>query len=101
MLPDKDSFSTGLIIGILVPIVGFAVLLGIFTGLEAMGFMSEVGFRPYFRERTTSIIAIAFNAMVMNSYQKKRYTDTMRGIVIPSFIYIITWLILFWNTIFT
>ena len=48
-----------------------------------------------FRERTLSICAIALNALFMKRYDKWRYTETMRGIVLPTFVYVIVWIIYF------
>jgi len=92
---EKNKFSVGLILGILIPAIGFPLLYGLFSGLEMMAFASDEGFRPFFKERTSGIVAIALNAIALNFYQKRKYDDTMRGIVIPSFFYIMIWLYFF------
>ena len=97
---DGNALPTGLLIGIALPIVGFLVLYGLFSALESFNLMSSEGFRPLFRERTSAIVAIALNALALNHYQKKRYTETMRGIVVPTALYVVVWIVLFWDTIF-
>ena len=92
---DKNSISTGLIVGILIPLIAFPVLYGLFTGLEALAFASDEGFRPLFKERTSALVAIGFNAIALNFYQKRRYDESMRGIVFPTFIFVGIWMYLF------
>ena len=70
---QKNSLVSGLLFGLLLPILGFGVLYGIFSLLESAGFLSDVGFRPYFRERMISIVAIALNGMALNYYNKRRF----------------------------
>lgn len=96
---DKNSIPNGLIIGVLVPLIGFPLMYGLFTGLENIGFMSDGGFRPQFKIRTTAIIAIAFNAYVLNKFQARRATNSMRGVTIATFVFVVIWLIVFGKTI--
>jgi hypothetical protein len=96
---DKNTIPNGLIIGILVPIIGFVVMYGLFTGLENIGIMDDAGFRTQFKIRTTALIGIACNAYMLNKFQSRRATDSMRGITIATFIYVIIWLAIFGKTI--
>lgn len=91
----KNSLTYGLAIGILIPIFAFGVLLLLFGSLDLMGWASTEGFTPNFRERTMGIVAIGLNAIPMNMAYKKKFTNTMRGIVIPTFIFVVIWLIFF------
>ena len=92
---ERDKFISGLILGILIPLIGFPILYGLFTGLEHLAFASDDGFRPLFKERTSGIVAIACNAIALNFFQKRRFDQTMRGIVISTSIYIAIWLYFF------
>jgi len=96
----RNKFSIGLILGILIPLITFPLLYGLFTGLESMAFASDEGFRPLFKERTSGIVAIGMNAIALNFYQKRKYDDTMRGIVIATFVYIVIWIYFFGEMIF-
>ena len=87
----RNKFSIGLILGILIPLITFPILYGLFTGLESMAFASDEGFRPFFKERTSGIVGIGVNALALNFYQKRKYDDTMRGIVLATCIYIGIW----------
>jgi hypothetical protein len=92
---EKNSLTFGIIIGIVLPLIGYVLFYGLFEGLEAFGWVSDKGFRPQFRERTTAILAIAMNALALNFYQKKACTETMRGVVIITSLYVVLWLIIF------
>ncbi|TAK44381.1 MAG: hypothetical protein EPO28_04930 [Saprospiraceae bacterium] len=92
---DKNSLSLGLLIAIALPLLAFGIFYGIFEGLEALGWVSTEGFRPMFRERTLSILAIGMNALALQFYQKRKASETMRGIVIPTTVWVVVWLLVF------
>lgn len=97
---NKNSISAGLILGIVIPLLAFPLFYGLFTGMESMSWMSDEGFRPQFKLRTTAILAIAMNAIALNKFQKKRFDESMRGVVFPTFIYVVIWVLVFGKTIF-
>ena len=92
---EKNSLPIGLLIGLLLPLIGYLVFTGIFVGLENIGWMSDSGFRPKFRERTVGIIALALNAIALNYFQKRYYFNSVRGVVIMTAIFIGLWLYLY------
>ena len=92
---EKNSLPFGLLAALNVPAIAFVLLYGLFELLELIGWMSDSGFRPKFRERTTSIIAIGINAILLNSFQEKRLFETVRGIVIATVILVALWVYLF------
>ena len=92
---DRNAIWFGLVLGLLVPFVGYALFMTIFEQLEALGLMSKIGMTPYFRERTSAILAIGLNLLVLNFYQKRRYYNTVRGIVVLTGAYVIGWLVYF------
>lgn len=92
---DKNSFSLGLLVGICLPLAAFGVFYGIFEGLEALGWVTTEGFRPMFRERTLTILAIGMNALALQFFQKRNATQTMRGIVAPTTIWVVAWIWIF------
>ena len=97
----NNSFIVGLIWGIFVPLVSYIVLTAIMQGLES--FRNEVEgqlFSEGFRRRTFAIVAIGLNSIPMNIAFKRKQTDTMRGIVIPTFVYVAAWLYVFGDYIF-
>ncbi len=92
---EKNSLSLGILAGILLPLLGFAVFYGIFELLEIISKTSSVGFRPQFRERTCAILGIALNAIALNFYSKRRCDKTVRGVVVLTTVWILVWLVVF------
>ncbi len=96
----KNTFRTGLIAALLLPMLGFGLFFGLFHLLEQFGAVSEAGFRPLFRERTSAIVGIALNALLMNYYNRLRFTEAMRGVVVPTVLYVVLWMVLFGKAVF-
>lgn len=92
---NRNTLLAGLLAGLLLPLLVAGALFLFFKGLDLMNVMSSMGFRPQFRERTIILIGIVANALLINRYNKKRYTEAMRGVSIITFVYVIAWLIRF------
>lgn len=92
---QKNEIWVGLVVGLLLPAMGFVILYEIFNLLEHRGVASSSGFSPYFRERTVGIVAIVLNVIPLNLYQKRRWDLAMRGIVIATALLAIAWVIVF------
>ncbi len=92
---NRNRVVTGILVGLLLPALGFILLYQIFNILEIKGAASGAGFSPMFRERTLSIIAIALNLIPLNLFRKQRAEAAMRGIVIASFVLVVLWLVYF------
>ncbi len=101
MMPQKNAIWVGLLMGLFLPLVAYALLLTLFEQLEMAGMLSRQGFSPKFRERTLSIVAICLNVFVLNYYARRRFfMNTLRGIVIATFICVVIWLANFWKYLF-
>ncbi len=97
----KNKLWVGIVFGLVLPFVGYAVFLSVFDALEAaevIGGASDVS--PQFRQRTSGILAIALNLIPMNIFQKRRFDTATRGLVIPTIGYAIFWVIYFSNYLF-
>lgn len=92
---QKNAIWVGLLVGLLLPAMGFVLLYEIFHLLETRGVASSAGFSPNFRERTVGIVAIVLNVIPLNVYQKRRWDLSMRGIVIATSILAIVWVVVF------
>lgn len=97
---EKNSIPFGLIAGLIIPFVAYAVLLSIYDGLDSYGMVSGSGFSENFRFRTSAIVALALNAIALNYYQKRRWTNGMRGVVIATTLYVVLWLYKFGGDVF-
>lgn len=98
---DKNSVFTGLVIGALIPVVGYMVTEFIFLMLTKAGLMEYVtGGGLSRRMRTLCLIGICFNLIPFNICRKKRWDNTMRGIVFPTLIYVGAWIWVFGRALF-
>lgn len=100
MIFDKDNIWIGLGIGLLIPFVGYALLLLLYEQLESVGVGSSTGFSPDFRQRTIAVIAICLNVFPVNRFRRRRMTDSMRGVVFATTAYVLLWVVYFANSLF-
>lgn len=90
---EKNSFFTGLVLGAIVPVLGYVVVEFIFGLLTQMGLMEYVsGSGSSRRMRTLALIGICCNLIPFNICRKYRWDNTMRGIVFPTLLYVGFWL---------
>jgi hypothetical protein len=92
---QKNNLLYGVLIGLLLPALGFALIYFGYALLENSGVVSERGFSPYFRERTSAVIAICLNLLPLNKFMKARATQSMRGIVLATVVLVAAWVIYF------
>ena len=95
MFLNKNEFWVGIVIGLVLPFVGYALLLTVYDSLDAAGIIKRMANSPTFRQRTLMVIAICLNLIPFNIYQRRNYTQTMRGIILPTGLYVIAWIIYF------
>lgn len=91
----RDNLFIGLGLGILIPLIAFLLLYFLFGQLETAGMASGKGFSPSFRQRTLAIVAICINIIPFNFFQKRRFTQSMRGLSIATVIYAMVWVVYF------
>ncbi len=96
----QNTIPAGVILGLLLPFLAFTLLRLLFAGLEQAGVLGASDFSDNFRIRTIALVAVGLNALLLNRFQKQYYTQSMRGVVIATGIYIIAWLAYFSGSIF-
>jgi len=96
---QKDKIVLGLILGFLLPVVGYALLLEIYDQLSSSGIISDEGFSRTFRERTIALLAICFNLIPLTYFNRRRMQNGMRGLVFPTVLFVIIWLFYFRESI--
>lgn len=98
---DKNSIVTGLVLGCIVPVLGFVIVQFIFDTLTQFGLMAEVTASSEGRRlRTLALIGICFNLIPFNISKNNRWDQTMRGIVFPTLVYVGAWLFRFYSELF-
>lgn len=96
----QNTIQAGIILGFLLPFVVFVVLRLLFDGLEQGGVIGAGDFSENFRMRTIALVAIGLNVILLNQFQQNYRTQSMRGVVIATAVYVIVWLVYFGNSIF-
>ena len=92
---NRNDVLPGILLGILLPLAGFAILYHLFSLLELWGAASGTGLSANFRIRTLAIIAIALNLIPLNIYRNRRWESAMRGIVIATGLLSLVWIVRF------
>jgi hypothetical protein len=94
---EKDSLLFGLVLGCLVPVLGYAVLEFIFNQLTNLGWLDEVtASTSGQRMRTLILLAICTVLIPFNIAIKNKWDNTVRGIIFPTMIYAGAWLYKFY-----
>lgn len=91
---EKDSIVAGLLLGVAIPFVGYAIWLEIYDQLEANDLVSGFG-RGDFRRRTSALLGICMNLIPFMFFNRKRFFNSMRGVMIPTIIYGFIWFFVF------
>ncbi len=98
---EKDSILTGLVLGAIIPVVGYFLLESVFQHLNSIGFLGEAVGESFMRRvRTIGILAICCNIIPFEICKRNRYDDTMRGVVFPTLIYIGAWIYKYYYILF-
>jgi len=96
----KDALIIGAIVGLVIPFVGYALIMEIYDQLENSGVISDIGLSETFRKRTMALLAICLNLIPFSIYNRRYMYNSMRGIIFPTVVYVITWLVYFSSSIF-
>jgi hypothetical protein len=90
-----NSILVGIILGLVLPFVGYALLLE-FNGYFLVHPIS-LGNNAFdgFSDRLLGILAICLNLLPFNYFRKSRYDDGLRGVVFPTVLYVGVWMVYF------
>lgn len=100
MILSKDSILIGIVLGIMLPFVGYAVILELYDQLESSQIISDIGLSETFRKRTIALLSICLNLIPFSLFNQRRFHNSMRGVIFPTVAYVITWLLYFSSSIF-
>ena len=101
MLFNKNHIVLGIILGICVPVIGYALFQILFETLTSMGIMEELSASSMDRRvRTLALLGICSIIIPFEIYRKKRYEKTMRGMVFPTIIYVGIWIYRYYDVLF-
>ncbi|MBK8700858.1 MAG: hypothetical protein IPN29_15480 [Saprospiraceae bacterium] len=99
---EKDAWITGLVVGAILPVVGFYLMENLLELMAIKGTLAEAtGESMMRRMRTIGLIAICFNLIPFEVCRKYRYDQTMRGIVLPTLVYVGFWIYKYYYILFS
>ena len=98
---NRNSIFFGIIIGLVVPFVGLAILMTIEEGIISLDITlpngdPEMGLKT----RTIYLLAICLNLIPFQYFQRQRQLTPLRGIIFPTMFYVFAWLSRFGPEIF-
>lgn len=97
----NKQFLKGLVIGLVVPALGYLLVSSLFQVLIDMNVMdaTTAGIATR-RQRTMSLIAMCFIIIPINFFRGRRHTDVIRGIGLSILCLAAYWIYHFKDTIF-
>jgi hypothetical protein len=95
MILQRNRIFFGLVYGLLLPTITFALLFGLYNLLERQGVVSGEGLAVNFRIRTLALAAIAVNLWLIRLFLKRRWEEAMRGVVIATGLLALAWVFYF------
>lgn len=88
---NRDSIIFGLVVGLIVPFVGYAILMMLNEALEVMNFTTKGGGVFSISEKLLLLMAVCLNLIPFHYFRNHRLDFSMRGIVFPTLIYVFAW----------
>ena len=91
----NDKVWIGLLAGLLIPFVGYAILLMILEQLAANEALANQRLNFDFRTRTIGLLALALNLIPMRFFRNRRANQAIRGLVLATMAYGLVWVYFF------
>ena len=91
----KNKFITGFIIAALLPIIGFYFWQFVIETLGNSASGKGMGLTPTWRIRTVYLLAICTNLIPFQIFSKRKEINSMRGVSLPTIIYVFIWVYYF------
>lgn len=89
---EKNSIITGLVLGATVPVLGFMLIEQLFDIMAQYGLVANAsGAGLNRRMRTILLLAICTILIPFNWAKRNYHTETMRGMIFPTIIYVGYW----------
>ncbi len=100
-LLQKNNIWLGMVLALAFPIMVFGVVLMLFEFGTDMGLIDAVADPMKGRRlRTATLITLCGNMILIKLFNKRFTQDTLRGILIVTFIAALSWLGMFYDEVF-
>ena len=90
-----DSIPAGILIGLIVPALGYGLLSLLYNLADNQGWISDIGLSDNFRLRTMALLAIACNLIPFLIFNRRWQIKAMRGVIFPTVLYAAVWMIVY------
>ena len=100
MFWNRNNLYIGVSIGILIPLIVYALEFTLFAQLDRIHWASGDGLSIHFRERTLCMVALCVNILPVSIYRRRRAYETVRGLTIVTTLMAFLWLLYFAQEIF-
>ena len=97
---NRNHWGAGFLFGVVVPFVGYALLMVLNEQILEMGNFGAGGSDPIFDQTSLFLFAMCLNLIPFTIFQRRRWSQSMRGVLTATMIGAILWLILFSSNIF-
>ncbi len=98
---ERNSIIIGILLGAVVPVIGFITTEFIFNILTHFSLMEEVSASASERRmRTLTLLALCFSLIPFNFAKNRRWDQTMRGMILPTVIYAAAWIYKYKDVLF-
>lgn len=90
MIPKNDHLLLGVIVGLLLPALGY------FLALQSNDWIGRAISRPFaFKESTVFLVGICSNLLGISYFHRRYYRNALRGIVMVTMLMAIVWFLRF------
>lgn len=102
----KDTILVGVMLGVFIPFVMYAILLMINDGVDWPNLLKSLfgddrfGNFPKFSKKLLAIMAVCTNIIPFHYFRNKKMDYGLRGVVFPTVIYAMIWMSYFSESVF-
>ena len=97
---NRNHWGIGFLFGVIIPFVGYALLMILNEQILKTGNFGAGGSDPIFDETSLLLFALCLNLIPFTIYQRRRWNQSMRGVLTATMIGAMLWLFLFSTNIF-
>lgn len=90
-----DRLWVGILSGFVLPTIWYFLMLAIYDSLEQAGVIPEMSMTGDFRQRTSALVAICFNIILLQIFRVRYMYRAMQGVVFPTVVLVGVWLYFF------
>ena len=95
MFFNRNNVSIGIALGIIVPFLAYTVQFTLLSWFEKLHVASSDGMAINFKTRTVYMIALCSNALLVAFYQRRRASETVRGLTFVTIALAFIWFLYF------